>query len=325
MYMLASTRLARWSLLGVLGAVLLLRGETWAASPAPLVDHHQHLFRREPPGPPVPGVEAADLIKLLDEAHIQRAVVLSVAYQFGNPNRPAVTKELDRVKAENDWTSQQVGRYPDRLLGFCGINPLKDYAIAELARCAKDPHLRSGIKLHFGNSDVDLDKPDHVARTRDVFRFANSNRMAIAVHMRPSVTSKRPYGAPQARRFLSELVSAAPDVPIQIAHLGGAGGYDDPGIDQTLTVFIEAVRQGDARMTRVYFDASGVAGFGQWEEKASVIATRIRQLGIHRVVYGSDGVIPGNSPAEAWAAFRRLPLTAAEFQVIQGNVAPYWR
>ena len=42
--------------------------------------------------------------------------------------------------------------------GFCSVNPLKDYAIEELARCAKDPQLQLhiGLKLHFGNSDVDL-------------------------------------------------------------------------------------------------------------------------------------------------------------------------
>ena len=306
--------------------MFLLGLVTWAAQPTPiLLDHHQHLFRRQTGGPPLPAVSATDLIKLLDEAGIQRAVVLSVAYQISNPNRPALTNEHARVVSENDWTSQEVAQYPDRLRGFCGINPLKEYALVELLRCAKDPHLRHGLKLDFGNSDVDLDNPEHITRTREVFRAANSNGMAIVVHMRPSVTLKRPYGVAQARRFLTELVAAAPSVPIQIAHLGGAGGYDDPAIDQALSVFIEAISQGDARMTHVYFDASGVAGLGQWEEKASVIATRIRQLGIRRVLYGSDGAIPGNSPAEAWAAFRRLPLTEAEFQLIRSNVAPYWR
>jgi hypothetical protein len=39
---------------------------------------------------------------------------------------------------------------------FCGFNPLKDYALDELARCAGTPLLRHGIKLHFGNSNVQL-------------------------------------------------------------------------------------------------------------------------------------------------------------------------
>ena len=68
--------------------------------------------------------------------------MLSVAYQFGNPNKPAIKDEYAQVKAENDWTSRQVARFPNRLRGFCSVNPLKDYAIEELARCAKDPQLK---------------------------------------------------------------------------------------------------------------------------------------------------------------------------------------
>jgi predicted TIM-barrel fold metal-dependent hydrolase len=75
-------------------------------------------------------------------------------------------------RSENDWTSQQVARFPDRLRGFGGFNPLRDYALRELARCAQDPRLRQ------------------------VFHEANRRRMAIVVHMRSSVTRERPYGAP---------------------------------------------------------------------------------------------------------------------------------
>ena len=62
-----------------------------------------------------------------DAAGIRHALVLSVAYQFANPNRAPVQDEYAKVRAENDWTSAQVGRYPDRLRGFCGFNPLRDY------------------------------------------------------------------------------------------------------------------------------------------------------------------------------------------------------
>src|SRR5438105_4613038 len=136
------------------------------ATAQPLVDHHQHLFHPMVTGlaPDTGTITASELVAFLDEAGIRRALVLSVAYQFGNPNRPAAENEYAKVRAENDWTSQQVARFPDRLRGFCGFNPLLDYALRELARCAQDPRLHYGIKLHFGNSDVDLDNPEHVAR-----------------------------------------------------------------------------------------------------------------------------------------------------------------
>jgi predicted TIM-barrel fold metal-dependent hydrolase len=253
-------------------------------------------------------------------------VVLSAAYQFVNPNRPPLDDEYGKVKAENDWTSREVARFPDRLRGFCGVNPLKAYALDELTRCAKDPQLHFGLKLHFGNSDVELDNAQHVARLRAVFQAANRNRMAIVVHMRSSVTRKRPYGAAQAQVFLDKVLPDAPDVPVQIAHLAGAGGYDDPAIDEALGVFVQAIAKRDTRMAHVYFDASGVTGLGQWEDKINVVATRIRQLGVQRVLYGSDGAAGDNlRPREAWAAFRKLPLTEEEFTTIASNVVPYMR
>jgi hypothetical protein len=79
-------------------------------------------------------------------------------------------------------------------------------------------------------------------------------------------------------------------------------------------------------MARVYFDVSGVVGLGDWVSKVNLIATRIREIGIERILYGSDGAGGGNlTPREAWAVFRRLPLTEMEFRTIATNIAPYIR
>jgi hypothetical protein len=100
-----------------------------------------------------------------------------------------------------------------------------------------------------------------------VFQVANANRMAIAVHLRPSFSRRRPYGRVQAETFLSERVSAAPDVTIQIAHLAGGGGFDDAAAEEALGVFIGVIANRDPRMNKVCVDASGVAGIGRWSEK----------------------------------------------------------
>jgi predicted TIM-barrel fold metal-dependent hydrolase len=292
----------------------------------PVIDHHQHLFSPavQKVSPTLQSMNATELVKLLDEAGIRRAVVLSLGYQFGNPNKPLVPDEYSAVKAENDWTAAQIAPFGDRLVGFCGLNPLKPYALEEISRCAQIPHLRSGLKLHFGNSDVDLTNADHVKTLQQVFAAANERRMAIVVHMRSSVTAKRPYGAPSARAFLNHVLPFAPDVPVQIAHLAGAGGYDDPAIDEALAVFVDAIANRDSRMKNVYFDASGVIGVEKPSEKLNLIATRIRQIGVNRVLYGSDGALPpAYTPKKAWEAFRRLPLTDAEFKIIANNRAPY--
>jgi predicted TIM-barrel fold metal-dependent hydrolase len=289
-----------------------------------LIDYHQHLLM--PTGGSPQGLVASDLVKLLDEAHISRAVVLSMAYRYGNPNQPPVADEYAHVKAENDWVSQQVARYPNRLRGFCGVDPLKDYALAEVARCAKDPNLRYGLKMHCGNSDVDLDNPKHVEILRKVFEAASAHHMAITVHMHPSIARHRPYGAKEAQIFLDQVLPAAAGTYVQIAHFSGAGGYDDPGTDEALSVFIRAIRNHDPYMKLVYFDITSVAGLGNWKLKKDLIAKRIRDVGVARVLFGSDGYFGGGvTPAHAWADFRSLPLSEAEFRTVENNITPYMR
>jgi len=57
-----------------------------------------------------------------------------------------------------------------------------------------------------------------------------------------------------------------------------------------------------------------------------MIALRIRQIGIKRVLWGSDGAFGGGmTPEQALEAYRKLPLTKDEFRTIDTNVAPYMR
>ncbi len=127
----------------------------------------------------------------MDEAGIRRGVVHSIAYQFGNPFRPAVANEYARVKAENDWTAEQAG-------------------------------LRRGLNLHFGNSDVELDKPGPVAQMQRVFAGANRQGMAIVVHIRANIDHGRPWGAKQARVFPEQVLPGAQEVD-EVARDSGIG------------------------------------------------------------------------------------------------------
>jgi predicted TIM-barrel fold metal-dependent hydrolase len=295
------------------------------AQKLPTNDFHQHLLSPAVAkliGEPKPFL-ARDLIAQMDAVGIRHSVVLSLAYQFGNPNRPRIENEYSLVKAESDWTAEQVEGYPDRLIGVCGVDPLRDYALAEVDRCSRNPYLRSGLKLHFGNSDVDLDNPEHVAKLRQVFRAADSQNMAIVVHMHANVNHHRPYGSREAKIFLTQVLPAAPHSPVQIAHLAGSGGYDDPATDEALKVFIRAISRHDRRVSHVFFDISGVAGLGNWEGKKEQIALRIRQVGTHRILFGSDGAWSGFTPGKAVAAYDELPLTDEEFRAIDTNIPPH--
>ncbi len=147
--------------------------------------------------------------------------------------------------------------------------------------------------------------------------------MPIVVHMHTSLDLHRRYGADQARVFLNKLLPAAPDVPVQIAHLAGAGGYDET-TDAALGVLADAITRRDTRMKRVWFDVSAVVTAGDSSAQLEQIAARIRQIGPGHVLYGSDAATsPAMYPSAAAAAFQRLPLSEAEFRIIAENVAPY--
>jgi predicted TIM-barrel fold metal-dependent hydrolase len=302
-----------------------------SAQPTPVGDFHQHVFSDEiialvGPGSGLKPLPAKELMPLLDAAGIRKAVLLSTAYMYGSANRQ-VENEYARARAENDWTAAQAAQFPGRLIAFCGIAPLKEYAIDEIKRCARTPGLKHGIKMHLGNSDVQLDNPAHVARLAEVFAAANRERMAILVHMRASIRNKRPYGAPEARAFLDKVLPAAPDVTVQLAHMAGTGpGFEDPPAREVLAEIAQAVERGHPATRNLWFDVASIADRDIKPDAAALLVKRIRQVGVGRVLYGTDSAQGDNlRPVEAWAAFRKLPLTEAELTQIAGNVPPYFK
>ncbi|WP_420127603.1 amidohydrolase family protein [Longimicrobium sp.] len=262
---------------------------------------------------------ADSLVRLLDAAGIRRGVVLSLGYIFGSPLRATGPDEYDRVRAENDWTAEQVARHPDRLVGFCSVNPLRQYAVRELERCTRNPRMR-GLKLHFGNSAIDVRNPEHVQAVRRVFQAANQARIPIVAHL---WTVDPAYGAEHSEIFLDQIASAAPDIPIQIAHMGASGpGYHS---DEAIGVFADAAQAGDPRVRNLWFDFATLISADLTDAQVELATRRLRQLGVERLLFGSD-LDPAVPPRRAWTDFRvMLPLTDAEFAAIADNVAPYLR
>ncbi|MDQ3289124.1 MAG: amidohydrolase family protein [Pseudomonadota bacterium] len=262
-------------------------------------------------------LDAARLVELLDAAGIQRAVVLSVGYWFQSPMFRA-EDPVHATREENAWTAAQAARFPDRLVAFCSLNPISDAALELLGDCARDDRFK-GLKLHFANSRADLTNPAHVERIRAVFAAANEAGLSIVVHARDG----EDYGAAQARTFIEDLLPAAPDVTVQMAHLwGGAALAED-----ALQVYAEAVESGHPATQRLFFDASDAAFAAGTLEIGEMLAARMRQIGLDRILYGSDGAFDGHpDPQASWQAFRTaIPFTDAEFALIKSNVAPYLR
>jgi uncharacterized protein len=267
-------------------------------------------------------VTAEEYLAELDAASIQRANILSVAFVFAGSS-DVKSGEAARVRHENDWNAQQAARFPNRLTAFCSLNPLKEYALAEVESCGKDQRIK-GLKFHFSDSRVNLTNPDHLAKIRAVFSAANKHRLAITAHIRTSAAGFDPKAT--ATIFLNELLPTVPDVPVQIAHMTGDSGFGSDS-QASFAVLAAAIRAGDPRTKSLYFDGSGpiVVGGSQSKESLETVATAMRSVGMDRILFASDRHSPSNAPPEeTWRAWRdKLPLTDAEFRDIADNVVRY--
>ena len=293
--------------------------------PAPRFAAHQHLI--SPAFGKLidqPELDGAALLRLLDDAGIQRGIILSMGYSFGDERKQAKVPDPDRATSnENDWTSLQAASSSGRLSGACSVNPLRETALAEIGRCLALPGIVA-LKLHFGNSGVSLRDSALAQRLEQVFAEANARKAAIIVHLRSRTGT--PYGREDAQLFLDRLLPRASDVVVQVAHLAGSAEFPAYA-EQAMDVFAGAIERKDPRTRNLYFDQTTVATSETTPEEGERIARMIRRVGTTRVFFGSDMPVGGNPPpSESWAIFRaKVPLTAAEMRAIALNEPPYAR
>jgi predicted TIM-barrel fold metal-dependent hydrolase len=303
---------------------------------APRLDHHQHLlseaaravtidwlrtidtaYARQSENEPL--VDADQLVQMMDEAGIPKALVFSNAYYFSRADSEQ-PGEYEKVKAENDWTLSQVSRHPNRLYAACSVNPRRSHAVAEIERCAASGGFKA-LKVHFDASDVDLTNPAHVASVRQAFATANRVRLPIVAHLQ---SEAGPYGGDQARTFLSEIMPEAPDVPVTVNHLWGGGLYGRGPAD-ALSEFAEAFQRNDRSTSNLWFDLAQASMMVRKDKERPQLVEKMRQIGFARLLYGSDGPQwSGVPPKQHWEEFSAcLPLTRDELDAVATNLAPY--
>jgi|GEM_PF-497750 len=286
-----------WALLAMLGGCA-----STAAGPAPVADHHSHI-RSEIAGQALPRVQLArgksrhelsrgkqtanDLIAQMDRAGIQQAAILSLAYMYAIPEL-RFEDEQEKVEQENDFVADQAARFPDRLVAFCGISPIREYALSEIRRCADLNTV--GIKMHMANSGVDLNKQEDWEQLQAAFSKANNMGLDIIIHYRPRGPR---YGRPEAERFLSELMPLASDITVQLAHMGG-GGIIDAATMEAIDVFAGQIDD----HPNLYFDLSAAwardgdfstsIGRSEGARNRARVARAIERIGTARILFGSD-------------------------------------
>ena len=190
-----------------------------------IIDFHTHIF---PPGmiedrdsylgrdpcfdilyadPKAKLATAGDLVANMDEEGIDISVVLNIGWS---------SHEL--CYETNDYIMESVARYPDRLVGFCAVQPFAgEKALVELERC-----VRGGIK-GIGEMRCDtqgFDLADEAIMS-PIAEMAIENRLVFLTH------SSEPVGHHYAGKgtitpdILYRFIQSFPDLVIVCAHWGG--------------------------------------------------------------------------------------------------------
>ncbi len=133
--------------------ILTLFGFSFALSAqpiSPIVDHHLHLrsqaaadvlqqikqLQNQTAFVEESSIVATQALAALDLAGIYRGVAISDADLFSMPDLNP-SGEYSLVQAENNYIAEQVALSAGRLVGVCSVNPLSDYALDEVQRCAQ--------------------------------------------------------------------------------------------------------------------------------------------------------------------------------------------
>jgi uncharacterized protein len=211
-----------------------------------IVDSHAHVDEVAALGWLDP---AASLIGLMDQAGIERAVVMTYT------ELPAVNPHA------LEYLAEQVGLFPDRLIGYVRLHPWYPESIDLLDRAFSEFGMK-GVKLHpVGN----LSHPASEVSLR-VIRRAAEHRAPVLFHCGDeALTTPLQIGL---------AAEAVPDASIILGHMGGYFHVDEA---------IEVA----ARYPNVYLETSAMPYPAQ-------IRRAIDTIGAARVLFASDG--PGCLP-----------------------------
>ena len=153
---------------------------------------------------------AEDLIRAMDEDCVDRSVAMGVGW-----TDPALAREA------NDYIIQAARTRPDRITGFCSVNPRwGEEAAREVERCAGAGLVGVG-ELHPDTQRFDIGDADTM---RPLLEVANERGLAITAHTSEPVGHLYPgkgHTTPDVMMRFIQNARAFPNVRIICAHWGG--------------------------------------------------------------------------------------------------------
>jgi len=201
---------------------------------------------------------ADELIASMDKDGVDISVILNIGW---------ATHEL--CVETNDYILESIARYPNRLIGFCAIQPYStSAAIAEVERCAKGGirgigELRPDIQL------LDLNDKEVMEPFIEVVR---KHKLILLTHASEPVGHQYPGKGSITPDILYPFITSFPDLTIVCAHWGGG------------LPFYALMPEVKKAMSHVFFDTAA----SPLLYSPQVYNQVIQLVGGDKILFGSD-------------------------------------
>jgi predicted TIM-barrel fold metal-dependent hydrolase len=171
-----------------------------------------------------------------------------------------------RAEVPNRYVADYVNKFPQKLIGFAGIDPTERSAPDELRACRDGLQLR-GVTLSPANQDF------HPTDSRAMRIYGEAERLGMPVLIHPvgptTVESKMEYARPH---LFDEVARSFPNLRIVIAQMG------QPWVDETIVML--------GKHANVYADVSGLL-LRPWQAYNALVMAHQHQV-IDKLLFGSD-------------------------------------
>jgi predicted TIM-barrel fold metal-dependent hydrolase len=243
---------------------------------AMIIDFHSHVFppqikknrskyiERDPcfailySNPDSKMATAEELIASMDKAGVDISAILNIGW---------TTHEL--CVETNDYIIESISRYPQRLVGFCAVQPQSPQAaVAEIERCANAGirgvgELRPDIQLFDLGDEIVMEPLVEVLR---------KHQLILLTHASEPVGHDYPGKGGITPDILYPFITSFPDLTIVCAHWGGGLPF---------YALMPEVRQA---MSNVYFDTAA----SPFLYSPQVYNQVIQLVGADKILFGSD-------------------------------------
>jgi predicted TIM-barrel fold metal-dependent hydrolase len=201
---------------------------------------------------------AEELIDSMDRDGIDVSVVLNIGW---------TTHEL--CVETNDYILESIARYPQRLIGFCSVQPRSlESALDEIERCAKEGirgigEMRPDMQL-LDLTDDEIMEP--------FIEVVNKHNLILLTHASEPVGHSYPGKGAVTPELLYSFITRYPDLTLVCAHWGGGLPF---------YALMPEVKQA---MSKVYFDTAA----SPFLYSPQVYSQVVRLVGAEKILFGSD-------------------------------------